>query len=85
MARLVALLAQRIVDEIAREAAEPGPQFFRLAQFAEFPPRCHECFLGQIFTLAEAAGRAVSQRTNQTLIARDNLPEGVAMAALPAG
>ena len=36
--------------------------------------------LRQILALAQTAGRAVCQRTDQTLVARNNLPESLTVA-----
>ena len=79
MTRFAPPPAQRIVDEIPRDTAEPRAQFFRLAQPGQLFPRGDKRFLRQILALAQAARGAVSQRTDQRLIACDDLPEGVAV------
>jgi len=53
----------------------------RLAQVRQLFPRGQKGFLRQILALAQAAGGAVGQRTNERLILRDNLPEGIAIAS----
>ena len=83
--RLAALFAQRIIDEIPRDAAKPRAQFFRPAQTGELFPRGQKCFLRDVLALAQAARGAVSQRADERLIARDNLAEGVAVAGKTRG
>ena len=80
MRRFAALTPQRIVDEVPRDAAQPGAQFFRFAQVRQLFPRGQKSFLRQVLALAQAAGGAVGQRTNERLILRDDLPEGIAIA-----
>jgi hypothetical protein len=77
MTRLAALAAQKIIDEIPRDAAKPRAQFFRLAQSAKLLPRGDKRFLREVFALAQAARRAERERADERLVARDNLPEGV--------
>jgi len=43
-------------------------------------PRGDEGFLRQVFALAQAAGGAVGQRTDERLIARNDLPVSVAVS-----
>ena len=74
------LLAQKIMDEIPRDAADPGAQFFRFAQIAELLPRRQKSFLRQILALAQITGGAKRQRADQRLVTRDDLPEGVGRA-----
>ena len=61
MAGLASLFAERVVDEIAGNAAKPGAQFFRFAEVTQLLPGGDKGVLCQIFTLAQAAGGAVSE------------------------
>ena len=78
--RFAAFAAEKIIDAVARDAAEPRAKFVAFAQMAELFPRGDEGFLREIFALAETAGGAVSQRADERLIARNDLAEGVAVA-----
>ena len=80
MARFAPLSAQGIVDEIAGDAAKPGAQFARLAQFGKLFPGGDECFLGQVLALTETAGGAVRERADERLIPAHDLPEGFAVS-----
>src|SRR5207249_2236071 len=77
--RLAAFAPQKIVDAIAGYPAEPGPQFGGLAQTIEVLPGSNERFLRHILALPEPADGAVRQRTDQSLIARYDLPEGISI------
>src|ERR1022692_5184524 len=77
---IAAFAAEKVIDAVARDAAKPGPELVAFAQMAEVFPRGDEGFLCQILTLAKAAGGAVGQRTDQRLIARNNLTEGIAVS-----
>ena len=72
--------AEKIIDAVAGDAAKPGAEFVAFAQMAEVFPRGDEGFLRQVFALTEAAGGAIGQRADERLIARDNLPKGIAVA-----
>jgi hypothetical protein len=80
MRRLVALPAQFFADQKAGNAAEPGPEMGRLAQFGKLLPRREKSFLGEVFAQSQAARRIVDNRADQRLIPLDDLPEGVAVA-----
>src|SRR5262249_4931454 len=57
----------------------PGAELVSLAQKPQVLPGGDERFLRQVLTFAEAAGGAVSQRTNQRLVARNDLLESIAV------
>ena len=73
------LPAQRIVDEVSRDAAKPAAQFFSFAQGGELFPGGDECFLSEVFACGEAARGAVSQGADELLIAQNNLAKVQAM------
>ena len=79
------LLFQKAVNVIARNTAEPGTEFGRFTQVPQLLPGGNERLLRQIFALAEAAGGAVGQRTNQGLIARYDTGKGIAVARQASG
>src|SRR2546425_874549 len=78
--RLTAFTAKALVNPVSDDTAKPGAQFGLLAQKPEMFPRRDESFLRNILALTEIANRAVSQRANQCLVARDDAAEGVAVA-----
>jgi hypothetical protein len=75
------LSAQRIVDEISRDAAQPSPQLGRLSQFAQLLPSREKGFLRQILTLTQAARGTVSQRADEGLIAGNDLSKRIVIAS----
>ena len=76
-----AFAAQIIINTIASHAAEPGPQLARFAQVTQVLPCRDKRFLGQILALPQTAGGAVSQRTNQRLVTRDDLSESIPISS----
>src|ERR1044071_9405086 len=77
---LAAFPAEKIVDAITCDATKPRTQFVALTQMPEMFPCGDERFLRQIYAVAAIARGAVSQRTYERLIARNDLAEGVAIA-----
>jgi hypothetical protein len=61
MDRFAALPAEFLADDKAGDAAQPGPQFRRLAQFDKLPLGSQKGLLRQVFALGETARGAVSQ------------------------
>ena len=53
--------------------------FVRFAQIGQLFPRGNKGFLRQVLALAQTARGAVGQRTDERLILRDDLPEGIAV------
>ena len=80
MGRLPALAAQRVTGEVPRDMTEPGAQAGGIAQTAQLFPGGHECLLGQVFALAQVAGRAEGERTNQVPVPRDDVAKGITTA-----
>ena len=80
MAGFDALAAQPIMDDIARDAAEPGAEFSGFVQIGQAFPGDDKGFLGEVLALGQAARGAVSQRANERLVAGHDLGEGVAIA-----
>ena len=75
MARFAALFAQKIIDEIPRDAAKPRAQFFAFAQIAEPLPRGDKNFLRKVFAQVRIAASAVGEAANQPLVALDDAAE----------
>ena len=80
VARLPPGRAQEVVDQISGDAAKPGPQLGRLAQFRQMLPRGNKSFLRQILALGQTAGGAEGQRADERLVARDDLCEGLTIS-----
>ena len=72
--------SQRLADQIARDAAEPGAQARRLAQPRKLLPGDKERLLREVFALAQAAGGGVSQRADEGLVALDDAAKGIPVA-----
>src|ERR1700722_3316517 len=79
--RVAAFAPGKIVDPVGGDAGEPRAQFLPLTQMAQIPPRRDKSFLRQILALAKTAGGAVGERTNERLVARDDLAESVTVAS----
>jgi hypothetical protein len=80
MHRFAPFPIEALVSPIADNAAQPGAKFVRFAQKPEVFPGGDERFLRHILALAEMSDPAVSQGTNQYLVALDDPAEGVAVA-----
>jgi len=78
--RFAAFAAEKIVDPVARDAAQPRAQLVAFAQMDEVFPCGDERLLREVFALPEIARGAVSERGDERLIARNNLAKGVAVA-----
>src|SRR5688572_6970096 len=85
MNRLATLLAQPIVNEIARDSAKPRTHFSRLAKLRKLSPGGQKCFLRQVLALRKTAGGAVSQRADERLIAGNDFGESVQVARTAPG
>ncbi len=68
------------VDDVSRDATEPGTQPARVVQASEFLPGGDKRLLRDVLALAAAAGRAVGESTDEGLVPDDDLPEGVTVA-----
>lgn len=77
--------AESAGHDTSRDPAQPGGQSLGLAQGPQVLPSHDEGFLGEILALAEAAGRAVGEGSHECLIARHDLPQGLAVAVQAGG
>ena len=64
-------------DLETQNATKPRLEFFRIVQGIQFTPALNESLLGYIFAMPEIAGRRISQRTKQGLVAIYNLTIGL--------
>ena len=71
----------RLAREVARDAAQPGAQRAGLAQLTELAPRRDERVLRHVLAEAPVSGRAVRDRADQILVARDEPAERGVLAA----
>src|SRR5262249_44382584 len=80
---LAARAPPRFAAEVARDGAQPRPE--RSSAHAIQPaPRCYERLLRHVLAEGAIARRAVGHCADDVLVARDQLPEGIELAA-PAG
>ena len=78
---IAGLSAEGIIDKIARDAEEPGAELGRLPEIGELAPGGDEDLLREVFAAGDIAAGAVGQGADRCLVAGDNLPEGIALAA----
>lgn len=78
--RFASFAAERVIDAVPGDAAEPGLQLVPLAEVAEMFPGGDEGFLREVLARPQTPGGAVGERTDERLIARNDLPEGIAIA-----
>src|SRR5947207_13803771 len=80
MSRLPSIPSESLAYQTTGDATQPSAELVPLAQQPQVFPRGDEGLLSQVLTLAEAARRAVSQRADQRLVARNDLPKSIAIA-----
>lgn len=77
---LASIGAAQVADFETQDPAEPGTEFFGLAQGGELAPGVDEGVLGEVFALAELTGGGVGEGAEEALVAFDDLAEGATVA-----